>query len=208
MDKKIVTLIKKARSFVAKYGLESVNWNKLNEEGISIKEIADNFDSPEEFVINILEQERYSFRKIFEEFDFEGWNAIDILLLVTKEINERFFDITPSVTMEFKEMFPEIYKNHIDQREQFIHDKIIINIEKGIAQGMYRNNLDSKEVAKDFISRLSEIHNPEMYPPESFSVSTIFENLIDYLITTIATEDGLQYYKDRQQLYNVLGFGK
>lgn len=102
MDKKIVTLLKKARSFVAKYGLEGVNWERLNEEGISIKEMVKNFKTPEELVNNILEQERESFEKIFEEFDFDGWNAIDILLLVSKEINERFFDITPSITMEFK----------------------------------------------------------------------------------------------------------
>lgn len=208
MDKKIVTLLKKARSFVAKYGLESVNWEKLNEENISIKEMVENFQSPEELVINILEHERDSFQRIFKEFDFEGWNAIDILLLVSKEINERFFDITPSVTIEFKNMFPEIYRKHIDQREQFIHDKIIINIEKGISQGMYRNDIDSKEIAKKFISKLDEIHNPELYPPESFSVSTIFDNLIDYLIKTIATEEGKSYYKDRKQLYNVLGFGQ
>lgn len=208
MDKKVVTLLKKARSFVAKYGIENVDWNKLDMEGNSLQEFSENFQSPEELVSVILEQERYSFRKIFEEFDFEGWNAIDILLLVTKEINERFFDITPSVTMEFKNMFPEIYKNHIDMREQFIHDKIIINIEKGMSQGMYKDSLDSKEVASDFIEKLGEIHNPELYPPESFSVSTIFDNLIDYLIISIATEEGKQYYSDRQQLYNVLGFGK
>ncbi len=208
MDKKIVTLLKKARSFVAKYGIENIDWSKLDQENISIGEVTQNFQSPEELVAIILEQERYSFRKIFEEFDFEGWNAIDILLLVTKEINERFFDITPSITMEFKNMFPNIYKQHINMREQFIYDKIIINIRKGMSQGMYKDSLNSTEVAKDFIEKLGEIHNPDLYPPESFSVSTIFDNLIDYLIISIATEEGKNYYIERQQLYNVLGFGK
>lgn len=208
MDKKIVTLLKKTRSFVAKYGLEGVNWERLNEEGISIKEMVENFKTPEELVNNILEHERVSFEKIFEEFDFDGWNAIDILLLVSKEINERFFDITPSITMEFKKLFPDIYETHINQREQFIFDKIIINIEKGMSQGMYRNDINSDKVAKIFISRLDEIHNPELYPPESFSVSTIFDNLIDYLINDIATKEGKDYFKERKQLYNVLGFGK
>ncbi len=208
MDKKIVTLLKKARSFVAKYGLEGVNWERLNEEGISIKEMVKNFKTPEELVNNILEQERDSFEKIFEEFDFDGWNAIDILLLVSKEINERFFDITPSITMEFKNLFPDIYKKHIDEREQFIFDKITVNIEKGISQGVYRDNVSSEIIARMFISKLDEIHNPDLYPPESFSFTTIFDNLIDYLIKNIATEDGKNYFKERKQLYNVLGFGK
>lgn len=59
-----------------------------------------------------------------------------------------------------------------------------------------------------FISKLDEIHNPDLYPPESFSFTTIFDNLIDYLIKNIATEDGKNYFKERKQLYNVLGFGK
>lgn len=208
MDKKIVTLLKKARSFVAKYGLEGVNWERLNEEGISIKEMVEEFKTPEELVNNILVHERVSFEKIFDEFDFEGWNAIDILLLVSKEINERFFDITPSITMEFKELFPEIYKKHIAEREKFIFDKMTVNIEKGISQGMYRNDISSEMIARMFISKLDDIHNPELYPPESFSFSTIFENLINYFIKSIATEEGKNYYKERKQLYDVLGFGK
>lgn len=208
MDKKIVSLLKKARSFVAKHGLEGVDWEKLNEEGISIKEMVENFKTPEELVNNILEHERASFEKIFEEFDFEGWNAIDIILLVSKEINDRFFDITPSITMEFKNLFPDIYEKHITQREEFVYEKMKINIEKGISQGMYRNDISSEIIARMFIAKLDDIHNPEIYPPESFSFSTIFDNLIEYTVKCIGTEDGINYFRDRKQLYSVLGFGK
>lgn len=41
-------------------------------------------------VNTILAHERRCFEEIFNEYNFEGWNAIDILLIVSNEINNRF----------------------------------------------------------------------------------------------------------------------
>ena len=55
-------------------------------------------------------------------------------------------------------------------------------------------------------AKLNDIHNPEIYPPEEFSFSTIFNNLIDNVIKSITNEEGRAYYKQRKQLYSVLNF--
>ena len=90
----------------------------------------------------------------------------------------------------------------------FIYEKIKINIEKGMQQGMYKNDVSSEMVARMYIAKLNDIHNQEIYPPEVFDFATIFNNLIDGVIKTITNEDGWQYYKQRKQLYSVLSFNR
>jgi hypothetical protein len=101
-----------------------------------------------------------------------------------------------------------VYKKHMDERMEFIFDKIKINIEKGMAQGMYRDDLSSEMVGRMYLSRLEDMHNPELYPPERFKFGTIYDTMIDQFVKSIGTEDGINYYRQRKQLLGVLSFGR
>ncbi|WP_372639535.1 hypothetical protein [Ancylomarina sp.] len=208
MDKAFVQIIEKVRKFLLQEGMGDISLEKLETIGISKEEISQYVDSKEELVEKILEFERSSFMKIFLDYNFEGQNAIDILFIVSQEINDRFENVSPAVTIEFEKYFPEIYKKHMDQRMAFIFDKIQINIEKGIAQGMYREDLSAEIVGRMYLSRLEDMHNPELYPPERFKFGTIYDTMIDSFVKSIATEDGLSYYRHRKQLLSVLSFGR
>ncbi len=208
MDKAFVQIIEKVRKILLREGMGNFSLEKLESSGISKEEISKYVNSKEELVEKILEFERTSFVKIFLEYNFEGQNAIDILFIVSQEINDRFEDVSPAVTMEFEKHFPEIYKKHMDQRMNFIFDKIQINVEKGIAQGMYREDLSPEIVGRMYLSRLEDMHNPELYPPERFKFGTIYDTMIDSFVKSIATDDGLTYYRHRKQLLSVLSFGR
>jgi len=208
MDKAFVQIIEKVRKFLLQEGMGNISLEKLKSIGIDKDDILKYVDSKEELVEKVLEFERASFVEIFQEYNFEGQNAIDILFIVSQEINDRFVNVSPSVTMEVEKYFPEIYKKHMEQRMNFIYDKIQINIQKGIAQGMYREDLSSEMVGRMYLSRLEDMHNPELYPPERFKFGTIYDTMIDSFVKSIATEDGLSYYRHRKQLLSVLSFGR
>lgn len=150
--------------------------------------------SNEELVEKTLELEREKFDIIFLEYDFEGMNAIDILMIVSKEMAEKFSELSPSITHELKDLFPEIYHNHFEKRIQFISDKIRINLTKGINQGMYRSDLSIELIARLYISRLIDLHNPDFFPPEAFSFATLFNQMFESFIRSVGTPEGLAYY--------------
>lgn len=206
MLEKKYTLAEKLRTYIARYGINDFNETHLKKVGLTIDELKENFSDRQDMVQTILEYERKCFEEIFNEYNFEGWNAIDILLIVSDEINQRFFNVTPSVTVTLAEFFPAIFEDHLQKRSDFIFEKMKINIEKGMQQGMYKNDVSSEMLARMFIAKLNDIHNPLIYPPEEFTFSTIFNNLIENLVKNITNEEGWNYYKQRKQLYSVLNF--
>ncbi len=208
MDKDFIQIIEKVRAYLFKNGLSDFTFEKMNDFGVSPSDVSKFVNSVEELVEKILEYERKSFETIFTQYNFEGQNAIDILFIVSQEMNDRFENLTPSVTREFESHFPEVYKKHMDERMEFIFDKIKINIEKGMAQGMYRDDLSSEMVGRMYLSRLEDMHNPELYPPERFKFGTIYDTMIDQFVKSIGTEDGINYYRQRKQLLGVLSFGR
>lgn len=208
MDKEFVQIIEKVRAYLFKNGFSGFSFDKVKDFGVSPSDVSKFVNSVEELVEKILEYERKSFESIFIQYNFEGQNAIDILFIVSQEMNDRFENLTPSVTMELESYFPEVYRKHMDARMEFIFDKIKINIEKGMAQGMYRNDLSSEMVGRMYLSRLEDMHNPELYPPERFKFGTIYDTMIDEFVKSIGTEDGINYYRQRKQLLGVLSFGR
>ena len=199
-------LAEKLRTYIARYGINELNEEHLKKVDLSIEKLKEHFSDRTDMVKAIWEHERICFEEIFNEYNFEGWNAIDILLLVGNEINNRFFNVSPSFTITLAEHFPTIFQQHLEERSNFIFEKMKINIEKGMQQSMYKNDVSSEMIARKFIAKLNDIHNPQIYPPETFTFSTIFDNLIDNLVKNIANEEGQKYYKQRKQLHRVLNF--
>ena len=196
MDKKLREIIEKARDLSFTYGIKNMSIDDMcNKMGISKKTLYKYIKNKTDLVEKILEFERERFKSIFDEYDFEGVNAIDILLTVSKEIALRFKDVTPSLTFELKKYYPELYQKHFDARTDFIFEKIKINLTKGINQGIYREDLSIELIARLYISRLIDIHNPEFFPPEKYSFENFFNVMFENFIRGIAKPEGIKYYE-------------
>jgi hypothetical protein len=161
------------------------------------------FKSDEELVEKILELEREKFSEIFLNHNFEGMNSIDAMLIVSHEIALKFPDVSPSVTHQFRNTYPDIYQKHFEDRIEFISSKIKINLQKGMNQGMYRNDLSTELIARLYISRLIDLHNPDFFPPEAFSFKTIFDQMFENFVRSVATPDGLDHYEKQKKVNNL-----
>ena len=199
MYQNLVEILERVRELFFKYGVRSVSIDDICRDiGISKKKMYQYVHSKNELVEKLLELERENFKIIFDTYNFEGVNAIDILLTVSKEVGEHFRDVSPSMTFDLKKYYPDIYHKHVDDRIEFIFGKIKINIEKGINQGMYRNDLSIELVARLYIRRLIDLHNPEFFPADKFSFQTLFEVMFDNFIRGIANEQGISYYEKQK----------
>jgi hypothetical protein len=204
MDSTLREIIEKFRDYL---------YNKNSQAVIKIDEISSETGIPKEVLLKyvsgeaelvekVLDFERHRFEEIFKIHDFEGVNAIDILLIVSKEMAEKFMDISPSVTFVLKNHFPDIYQEHFILRRDFIYDKIKINLWKGINQGMYRDDLSIELVARLYLSRLIDLHNPDFFPAEQFSFETLFNVMFESFIRSIAKPEGLEYYEKKKKNFN------
>lgn len=191
-------LLIKVREISIKHGISNLTYDNLARHlALDINELKKIIPNIQLLVENLLKSEREAFNSIFDKYNFDGINAIDILLTVSSEINSRFNDVSPSYTRELKSLYPEIYQKHIELRIDFIFEKIKINIQKGIAQGLYRDDLSIELLSRIYISRLIDIHNPVFFPPDKFSFRLLFEVMFENFIRGIATEEGLKYYTQR-----------
>ena len=204
MDKEYKEIMEKVRDLSFTLGIRSLSIDEIcNRLSIPKATLAKYMSSKTELVEQVLKFERLRFQNIFDEHNFEGVNAIKILLIVSREIALRFKDVTPSMTFDLRKYYPDLYNKHFKERQDFIFMKIQINLTKGINQGMYRKDLSIELVSRLYLSRLNDMHNPDLFPPEQFSDDTLFNFMIDYLIRGIATPEGMEFYEKEKDNYKL-----
>ena len=201
MNLEEITLIGKIRAVANENGTEAISLNNLYLNPDFPNELLDKYFSSEDILVEkILEDERKKFEEIFIDHDFDGYyDAIDILFTVGKEMSGKFYNLSPSVTHKYELDFPEVYKKHIEERINFIFGKIQINIQKGISQGMYRDDVSVELVTRLYIRRLMDLHNVENFPPEKFSFDTLFTQMFESFVKSVATKDGMAYYEKKKK---------
>ncbi|MBN3035515.1 MAG: hypothetical protein JW861_08005 [Bacteroidales bacterium] len=196
MEAEFLQLLKRIRYSARERELVDFSFSEIRDKtGIAPEDLKVFISSEEELVEKILELERQKFEEIFEVHNFEGVNAIDILLTVSKEVARNFLLVSPAITIHLKEKHPQIYQNHFEKRIEFIFNKIQINITKGINQGIYRSDLSIELLARLYIARLIDIHNPMLFPPDQFSFETLFAVMFEDLVRSIAKPEGIAYFE-------------
>jgi AcrR family transcriptional regulator len=200
MELEFQKILEKSRDLSFDKGIRKASMDDIaNVIGMSKKTLFKYIKNKTDLVQKVLDFERDSFGKIFDEYNFEGVNAIDILLTVSREISRRFKYVNPMVTYELRKYYPAIYRLHFEKRIDFIFEKIKINIEKGISQGVYRSDFSIELLARLYISRLIDLQNPVFFPPDKFSFGVLFEVMFDNFIRGIANTQGMAYYEERRK---------
>jgi TetR/AcrR family transcriptional regulator, cholesterol catabolism regulator len=200
MNDQLKQLLSKIRMLALDEGIERISVQTICDKlGICEDELYRHITDENDLAAKVLEFERNSFKEIFDEYDFDGMNAIDILLIVSKEMASRYYNLTPAISRSLSQRFPEIYHDHLQKRLDFIFMKIQINLQKGISQGMYRTDLSIELVARLYLSRLIDIHNEDIFPPQQFNFQTLFEVMFDSFVRSIATPEGLSYYETKMK---------
>jgi hypothetical protein len=201
MDQELKTLISQIRSIANDNGIDAISLEMLQKNRDVSNDLLDkHFQSNEILAEKILEDERKHFEEIFVVHDFDGYNdAIDILFTVIVEMARKFYHLSPSVTYKYQQLYPEVFQKHIEERINFIYGKIQINLQKGISLGFYRDDVSIELVARLYIRRLIDLHDTDNFPPEKFSMETMFLQMFERFVRSIATEKGIKYFEKKKK---------
>lgn len=204
MNQEFEKIIEKIRAYSFDEGIGKLTISELSQMiDVPEKIIRKYVKDEAELVRRVLEFERESFKVIFDVHNFEGVNAIDILLTVSKDMALKFRNLSPALTFDLKKHYPDIYQEHINARIEFIFQKIQINLEKGIRQGIYRDDLSIELISRLYISRLIDIHDPNFFPPEKYSFEMLFNVMFDSFVRSIAKPEGIEYYEKKKKEFKI-----
>jgi len=175
-----------------KYGIKSITMDDIARElGISKKTlyqyVIDKDDLVGKFIDNEIVLRQEEICKCFKI----GFNAIEELFEISIFMNKLMRDQNPATDHDLKKYYPQHFQKTVKARREGIYNYILLNLKKGINEGLYRKELDREVIAKLYLWRAENIDLNDMFTVEEFTSIKLFVELLTYHVRGIATEKGI-----------------
>jgi AcrR family transcriptional regulator len=204
MDEKLDRLLTETFRLFKIYGIRSISMDDIAREiGISKKTIYQFVANKTELVEMTLRHMHSKESTLCFDTDIKDMNAIDILLAVSRNVSKQMKDMNPVNIFELQKYYPTIYREFVIMKRDHVFEQVKQNFAQGIAEGIYRNDLDIELVARLYIQKLVDVHDPEFLASVSFGFEKIFQVMFDSHIRGIANAQGLAYYEQQIKQTNI-----
>ena len=134
-----------------------------------------------------LKMERQQVTQIQEK----NLNAIEEMLEISRMVTQHLKSLNPTIINDLQKYYPTAWSQLIEYKNDFICSSIEGNIRKGMAEGLYRNDLNADIIAKLYSSRTDCIVDQKIFPFTRYTVIEVYKEFLYHHIRGISTQKGL-----------------
>lgn len=189
-------IIHKATDLFITLGFKSVTMDDIaSEMGISKKTIYAHFNNKTSLVKEVTSS---LFNIIAHNIDCiceENKNPIEELYDIKKMVMIHLKDEKSSPQYQLHKYYPQIADNLKEMQYEKMSECTLENLKKGVAQGLYRKDLDIDFISKIYFLGANGIKDDAMFPTNQFPKKALFEMYLEYHLRGIVTPEGLNTLK-------------
>ena len=115
------------------------------------------------------------------------------MVQISRYIKRKLAVLSPTTLFDFRKYYPESWQVFLDHKVKYIYNCIASNLERGIQEGLYREDLDVDVLAKIYVARLEIFADNEVFPFHKYNVTKVYREFIRYHIRGIASPKGVEY---------------
>ncbi len=194
-------IIAKAREQFFRYGVKSVTMDDIASElGISKKTIYQHYEDKDAIVNQLMLGEMANDKCEWEALNQNSKNVIEKTVKSMDIFKQVFSEINPSTFFDIKKYHPKTWELFQEHKQNFILGAIKQDLIEGIEQGFFRPEIKVDILAKMRMEQIELGFDPQIYPPNKFTVVEVELTLLDHFIRGVLTEKGLEVYQAYQQL--------
>ncbi len=198
MEKELQNIIQAACALFKRYGIKSVSMDDIARElAMSKKTLYQHIKDKNELVEKVLINERDTRGVEFSDIFKKSQNAIDELIAVNSFVKKMLENSSLSFEFDLEKYYPQRYKQMMEYKEKNIFENITKNMQKGIAEGLYREDLKCEVIAGLYVSRISSSHFLEFIAKHESQLNLVHREIMIYHIRGIANAKGLEFLEQK-----------
>ena len=184
-------ILLKAHELFNRYGIRSVSMDDIAAQlGMSKKTLYQYCTDKDELVTAVFSQvmelnktQCTQNREVAENAIHEVFKAFDM-------VQEMFSNMNPSVLFDMEKYHPICFKKYMDFKNGFMYHMISTNIQRGIKEELYREDIDVDVLARYRIHSIMLGFNNEVFPNNRSNVVHIEFQLLEHFLHGLATLKG------------------
>jgi len=186
-------ILNKATEMFLTLGYKSVTMDEIaTEMGISKKTIYQHFANKNDLV---EASTMLLFQRISDGVDLiraEEHNPIVEFFIIRDFLSHILKDETSSPLHQLQKFFPLIFKTLRDYQFDKMHACMYENIERGIASGFYRPDINIDFVSRIYFSGVVATKDAQVFPESLYKMDKLTLQFLDYHLRSLVTASGLE----------------
>lgn len=193
-----------ARELFRRYGIRSVSMDDIATHlAMSKKTIYQFYADKDELVDAVVDNEVKHMQDECVLTQKSAGDAVEEVFLTLAMAQVQLSSINPVLLFDMQKFHPRAFQKFMAHKNEFLLEIIRHNLERGIREGLYRENLDIDIIARYRLETLMVPFNMDLFPPAKYSLITITQAILEHFLYGLASEKGyqliLKYQKEQQK---------
>lgn len=198
MDKERIkeNILTEALGLFTNYGLRSVTMDDIASKlGISKKTIYQHFKDKEEIIIQVTQMVFDVEHQKMLELEENSENAVDHLYQQTQWLRDRIKNTSNAALYDMRKYYLNAWEKYRCFKRDVIYQSVIRNLNRGIKEGLFREDLHPEILALLRIGEIELSFNKEIFPDEEYSLVEIHEQFFRHFTYGILSAQGLKLFE-------------
>jgi AcrR family transcriptional regulator len=184
----------KARELFMRYGFRSVTMDEIaGQTGISKKTLYQFFEDKDALVEIVMQSELEYMQKQCNRQVKEAENAIEEVFLDMDAMEEVMDAMNPQIIFDLEKFYPRTFEKFKKHKNNFLLEVIKKNLNRGMQEEIYRNDLDIDIIARFRLESAFIIFNPELFPHSKYSLLKVSTEICHHYLYGISTTKGKKF---------------
>lgn len=198
MEDKLNEILPRVTEIFMRFGFRSVTMDDIAKQlRISKKTLYQCVTDKKDLVSKCLEHGQAEDKCYVRDLMDQDINAIDQMFAISEKVVNQLKEVHPSVFFDLEKYYPEAWETLLIFKNDFIYGMILENINKGIEEGLYREDLNGPVIARVYVRRMDDVWSGELFPEEDIKLPEIYLELMRYHIRGIASQKGIDYLVEK-----------
>ena len=201
-------IIEQARSLFFRLGIRSVSMDDIASHiGISKKTIYQHFTDKDELVESIVLAETNRMQNDCIKLCDSAENAVHEIFKTMEMVVEQFKNINAIVLYDMQKYHFSAFEKFMEYRNNFLINIIANNLEKGVKEGNYREDINIDVLSKFRLESMMLAFNIVAFPPDKYNAAEVTLIMIENFLYGVSTEQGFKkieaYKKERNNTWTL-----
>ncbi|MBL7697225.1 MAG: TetR/AcrR family transcriptional regulator [Chitinophagaceae bacterium] len=194
----------KANDLFRRYGVKSITMDEIAAQlGASKKTLYQYFSDKDELVGAVVQETIDFSRKTCDDNRENSKDAINELFQAMDLVQQIFSGMNPAMMYDLERFHPQAYRIFLDHKNKYLFDVIKANLKRGIAEELYRPEINIDIIAKFRLEAMMIAFNQDVYPASKFNLADLQTAIIEHFLFGVASLKGykliLKYQQERNK---------
>jgi AcrR family transcriptional regulator len=190
----LLKILEGSENLFSRYGIKSITMDDVARElGISKKTLYQFVNDKNDLVEKTLEFYLQRHRHTCEVLTEDNKNPIDAMLAIGDFFCQQLKDTSPALMFDLRKYHSGAFHKLGDYKQACISEQLEKNMERGIKEGFYRPDVDTKIIPRLYMVMADAVLESPYFPRDKFKFEDVVKSMLTYHICGIATPKGIEY---------------